>query len=264
MKNLHTFEEFLNESYAYDIRRGLKHIKFMLSDPLMYKTPFYISFKKGTNEKEIEALIKDEEKENKSVSKMKRTYGTNPYSHLTLQIENPNYGGLTWIFKAIDKLYGNSGESMGWHGEIQESVNELGPLTGSGNVRANELDNLKREASKKSERGETVYIVGSKNGSYKLSKYFEEGNTYAAFYNGMPQVVETLNETTTLASMFAELGTWITFSPDEKEAAEKSKVTDRNNKRFKDLVKDWSKGMYDEDPQYAAQELRSILGPIKK
>ena len=124
MKNLHTFEEFLNESYAYDIRRGLKHIKFILSDPLMYKTPFYISFKKGTNEKEVEALIKDEEKENKSVSKMKRTYGTNPYNHLTLQIENPNYGGLTWIFKAIDKLYGNSGESMGWHGELQESVNE--------------------------------------------------------------------------------------------------------------------------------------------
>jgi hypothetical protein len=83
-------------------------------------------------------------------------------------------------------------------------------------------------------------------------------HTFEEFLN------ENLNEATTLASMFAELGTWISFTDAEKAAAGKSKVTDSNNKRFKDLVKDWSKGMYDEDPQYAAQELRSILGPIKK
>jgi hypothetical protein len=75
-----------------------------------------------------------------------------------------------------------------------ESINEISPLAGSGNTRANELDNIKREASRKSERGETVYVVGAKNGSYKLSRYFEKGNTYAAFYNGMPQVVEGLGE----------------------------------------------------------------------
>lgn len=73
---------------------------------------------------------------------------------------------------------------------FEEFVNEFGPLAGSGNSRANDLDNIKRDAAKKSERGETVYVVGGKNGSYKLSKYFEKGNTYAAFYNGMPQVVE--------------------------------------------------------------------------
>lgn len=77
---------------------------------------------------------------------------------------------------------------------LNENLNEFGPLAGSGNNRADELDNLKREASKKSERGDTVYIVGGKNGSYKLSKYFEKGNTYAAFYNGMPQVVEGISE----------------------------------------------------------------------
>lgn len=77
---------------------------------------------------------------------------------------------------------------------LQESVNEFGPLAGSGNVRANDIDNIKREAAKKSERGETVYVIGGKYGSYKLSKKFEEGNTYAAYYNGMPQVVESLNE----------------------------------------------------------------------
>ena len=77
---------------------------------------------------------------------------------------------------------------------LNENINEFGPLAGSGNVRANALDNLKRDAAKKSERGETVYIVGGKHGSYKLSKYFEKGNTYAAFYNGMPQVVEGISE----------------------------------------------------------------------
>jgi hypothetical protein len=73
---------------------------------------------------------------------------------------------------------------------FEQFVNEFGPLAGSGNVRANDLENIKRDAARKSERGETVYVVGAKNGSYKLSKYFEKGNTYAAYYNGMPQVVE--------------------------------------------------------------------------
>lgn len=78
---------------------------------------------------------------------------------------------------------------------FKESVlKEFGPMAGSGNVRANDLDNLKRDAAKKSERGDTVYIVGGKFGSYKLSKYFEKGNTYAAFYNGMPQIVEGITE----------------------------------------------------------------------
>jgi hypothetical protein len=78
---------------------------------------------------------------------------------------------------------------------FKESVlKEFGPMAGSGNVRANDLDNLKRDAAKKSERGKTVYIVGGKYGSYKLSKYFEKGNTYAAFYNGMPQIVEGITE----------------------------------------------------------------------
>ena len=86
--------------------------------------------------------------------------------------------------------------SVGYkYGLKNESIlKEFGPMAGSGNVRANDLDNLKRDAAKKSERGDTVYIVGGKNGSYKLSKYFEKGNTYAAFYNGMPQIVEGITE----------------------------------------------------------------------
>ena len=73
---------------------------------------------------------------------------------------------------------------------LNENINEFGPLAGSGNSRANDLDNKKLEAAKKSEKGDIVYVVGGKYGSYKLSKYFEKGNTYAAYYNGIPHVVE--------------------------------------------------------------------------
>ena len=31
---------------------------------------------------------------------------------------------MTWIFKALDEFYGNNGDSMGWFGDIEESVNE--------------------------------------------------------------------------------------------------------------------------------------------
>jgi hypothetical protein len=121
MRNLPTYESFVNEAYAYDIKRGLKHIKFLLSNPLMYKTPFYISFKKGTDEKEVEALVKSAESESKDVAKMPRSYGKGPYGELTLELEKPNYPGLTWVFKALDEFYGNNGASMGWFGDIEES-----------------------------------------------------------------------------------------------------------------------------------------------
>lgn len=65
----------------------------------------------------------------------------------------------------------------------QESINEFGPLTGSRN--RDELETLRKEASRKSERGDTVYVVGTKKGGYKLSKYFEAGNTFAGYHNGV-------------------------------------------------------------------------------
>lgn len=67
-------------------------------------------------------------------------------------------------------------------------LNEFGPLAGSGN--ADQLEQIKREAMKKSEAGNTVYVVGGKNGTYKISKYYEEKNTYAAYHNGMPTPVD--------------------------------------------------------------------------
>jgi len=73
---------------------------------------------------------------------------------------------------------------------FNEFLNEFGPLAGSGNTSANDLDNAKRKAAKKSERGEMVYVVSGKYGTYKLSKYHIEGDTYAAFYNGMEQELD--------------------------------------------------------------------------
>lgn len=119
------YSEFINEAYAYDIRRGLKYIKFLLSNPLMYQTPFYISFKKGTNEADVESLLKSAESESKDVKKMPRSYGKGPYGELVLEFEKPNYPGLTWVFKALDEFYGNNGAAMGWYGDIEEARKSL-------------------------------------------------------------------------------------------------------------------------------------------
>jgi len=71
---------------------------------------------------------------------------------------------------------------------LKESVNEFGPLAGSGNK--DNLELMKRKASKKSESGEYVYVVGGSGGTYKLSKYEDEGNTHAAYYNGIQQDIQ--------------------------------------------------------------------------
>ena len=70
------------------------------------------------------------------------------------------------------------------------SLKEFGPLAGSGNTSADDLYKVKRKAAKKSERGEMVYVVSGKYGTYKLSKYHIEGDTYAAFYNGVEQELD--------------------------------------------------------------------------
>lgn len=78
---------------------------------------------------------------------------------------------------------------------IDKDINEFGPLAGSGN--RDELEDKRREARTKSERksGETFYVVGGRNGSYKVSKYYEDDNTYAAYHNGIAiPVDESVNE----------------------------------------------------------------------
>jgi hypothetical protein len=124
MKNLYTFEEFLNEGSYFNVNH-CKHIKFILGSSLMYpKAPFFFSFKKGTDEKEIEDIIKSAESDHREIKTVKRTYGRGANGETVLQLDKLNFAGLTWIFDALDKFYGNHGSSMGWHGEINESLNE--------------------------------------------------------------------------------------------------------------------------------------------
>jgi hypothetical protein len=125
MKNLNTFDEFINEGSSFDTSRA-KHIKFILGSSMPYKDKsFYFNFRKGTLEDEIEEAIKSAEKEHKEISKISRRYGKNPTSKDTvLELSDLNYSGLTWIFKALDNLYGQKGSGMGWYGEIEESINE--------------------------------------------------------------------------------------------------------------------------------------------
>jgi hypothetical protein len=93
------------------------------------KQPFFFSFKKGTDEKEIETILKTAEKDHKEIAKIKRRYGSSHVGELTLELSNLNHAGLTWIFQALDAFYGNNGSSMGWHGEIVESaINESGTI----------------------------------------------------------------------------------------------------------------------------------------
>jgi hypothetical protein len=62
-----------------------------------------------------------------------------------------------------------------------------------------------------------------------------------------------------LIDMFNELSTWITFSPAEMEAASNSKITNKNNPKFKALISNWGSGVYDEDPGYIVDELKGFL-----
>ncbi len=166
MKNLQTYDEFLNESQLNEASQRGKVIFSVDDDKL--DTLLHSRFGKQLDYEDIK--------------------GDSYYVMLQKDFDR-------FIDLADSSGFDVDGESEDSVIDIVESrLNEFGPLAGSGNVRANDLDNIKREAAKKSERGNTVYVIGGKYGSYKLSKYFEEGNTYAAYYNGMPQVVESINE----------------------------------------------------------------------
>jgi hypothetical protein len=94
------------------------------------------------------------------------------------------------FFDYVDKNYKAKTESFFYEesGESGLAVNEFGPLAGSKNY--DQLEALKRDASRKSEKGDTIYVVGTKGGGFKISKYYEQNNTYAAYVNGFPTPVD--------------------------------------------------------------------------
>jgi len=68
-------------------------------------------------------------------------------------------------------------------------------------------------------------------------------------------------QTVTLASMLAEMGTWIDTSKWIPQA-EKSGISTDNSPRLRQLVQSWINGNYDEDPEILVQELTYLL-PLK-
>lgn len=63
----------------------------------------------------------------------------------------------------------------------------------------------------------------------------------------------------TLHDMLLEMGTWLSSTPEELERAEKSGITNRNNKNLKSLVTAWEDGNYDEDPEILHQSLLNLI-----
>lgn len=72
------------------------------------------------------------------------------------------------------------------------------------------------------------------------------------------ELFENANQKTTLSDMMAELSTWIEFTDEEKKAAGESGIDTVSNKGFAKLVKDWTHGKFDEDPEFVANELRQF------
>ena len=68
-----------------------------------------------------------------------------------------------------------------------------------------------------------------------------------------------MSNTVTLLSMFEEMQTWVSFSPDQLEKAKKSKINTSNSLSFKFLVQNWGEGFYDESPELIKQELESYI-----
>lgn len=63
----------------------------------------------------------------------------------------------------------------------------------------------------------------------------------------------------TIHSLITELQTWFSPSPEILAAAKSSKITSKNNLRFKALVRDWMNGSYDEDPGILYNEVVHLL-----
>ena len=63
----------------------------------------------------------------------------------------------------------------------------------------------------------------------------------------------------TVEQILNELSTWISFSNEMHTRARECNITTANNSGFQRFVSDWGDGMYDEDPDQAAQELEHII-----
>lgn len=113
-------KKILNESKfssAYNLKY-LKNIRFNpgpweFVDKELQKKPFGIGFREHTPK--IDQAIAAAIKEHPAVADMVIEPIVDDYGNHVVVIKKGNYAGLTYMFKALDDLYGKYGAGMGWH-----------------------------------------------------------------------------------------------------------------------------------------------------
>ncbi len=78
------------------------------------------------------------------------------------------------------------------------------------------------------------------------------------------EATENLTNTTSIHSLASEMQSFVKVDPTILAAAKASNITDANNTGMKKLVKAWSEGKYDEDPDYVISEIETLLAKEKK
>jgi hypothetical protein len=132
MKNAKTFEQYvldnkvpINESGSYDAAFNinvLKNIQFNLgswsffdedaeSDP----KPFHFDFNGRLKRSDVDKKISAAQRKHKAAKEINTKWEETEFYKNRLELTNLNYAGLTFIFAALDDLYGKFGAGMGWH-----------------------------------------------------------------------------------------------------------------------------------------------------
>ena len=63
----------------------------------------------------------------------------------------------------------------------------------------------------------------------------------------------------TIHDLATEMQSFVKVRPITLENAKASKITNKNNKDFNNLLNCWKRGVYDEDPKYVITEIQWIL-----
>ena len=64
---------------------------------------------------------------------------------------------------------------------------------------------------------------------------------------------------TTAAALLNEMASFVNVDPRLIRNAERSGINEENSTEFRQIVEDWSEGVYDEDPDYVVSEIEFLL-----
>jgi hypothetical protein len=88
----------------------LNHINFILPPFDKSDKAFQMSFSDNIDKSEIESAIKMEP----NVNVKYKWVADKIYQNRLVILPGIDNSGLTWVFKALDELYGEHGQNMGW------------------------------------------------------------------------------------------------------------------------------------------------------